>query len=289
MIWVLHKKNSRIILKNEKEGSDMSFSDIPVVVLCGGRGTRLKEETDIKPKPMVEIGAMPILWHIMKTYAHYSFNNFILCLGYKGQVIKEYFYHYEMLANDFTIELGSENITVHPKHSEKGWKVTLVDTGRNAMTGARVKRIDKFIDTDVFMLTYGDGVTDLNIKELLNFHKSHGKIGTVTGVFPPSQYGEFLIQGDRVLSFNEKPKNYTNSINGGYFVFDRKFFEYLEDDDNCILERQPLQKLANDGQLKVFVHQGFWQCMDTYRDYKYLSELWANQEAPWNVWDSSNK
>src|SRR3972149_8022877 len=195
-----------------------------VVKLCGGMGTRLREETEIKPKPMVEIGGMPILWHIMKTYASHGFNEFILCLGYKGEVIKEFFYHYEVLSNDFTIELGTKKIEVHPRHSEQGWKISLVDTGFNAMTGARVKRIERFIDGDTFMLTYGDGVTDLNIKELLTFHKNHGRIGTVTGVFPPSRYGELLIQEDQVASFTEKPEEDGNSISGGYFVFNREFF-----------------------------------------------------------------
>lgn len=257
---------------------------IKVVILCGGFGTRLREETELKPKPMIEIGGMPILWHIMKTYSYYGFNEFILCLGYKGEVIKEYFYNYEILSNDFTIELGSKNIKMYPKHSETGWKITLVDTGLKAMTGARVKRIERFIDSDTFMLTYGDGVTDLNIKELLNFHKNQGKIGTLTGVFPPSRYGELLIQGDRVVSFKEKSKNQNNSINGGYFVFNREFFNYLDNDDSCILEKEPLEKLASDGELKVFQHKGFWQCMDTYRDYKYLNDLWERGKVPWKVW-----
>ena len=256
-----------------------------VVILCGGQGMRLREETEIKPKPMVTIGDMPILWHIMKTYAHYGFNDFILCLGYKGEVIKDYFYRYEILANDFTVELGSRKVKIYPKHSEGGWKVTLADTGLEAMTGARTKRIEKYIDTDTFMLTYGDGLTDLNIQELLNFHNSHGKIGTLTGVFPPSRYGELLIHEDRVLTFKEKPKDHNNSINGGYFVFNKKLFEYLKDaDSSCVLEREPLERLAADGELKVFRHEGFWQCMDTYRDYKYLNELWQDGNAPWKKW-----
>lgn len=262
----------------------MESRDIPVVILCGGRGTRLTEVTELKPKPMAEIGSIPILWHIMKIYAHYGFNNFILCLGYKGEIIKEYFYNYEMLSNDFTVELGSKNIEFHPKHSEKGWRVTLVGTGLKSMTGARVKRAEKFINTDIFMLTYGDGVTNLNIKSVLDFHKNHGKIGTVTGVFPPSRYGELFIEEDRVLVFDEKPHNHMNSINGGYFVFNREFLDYLQDDDNCILEREPLQKLTAKGELKVFTHKGFWQCMDTYRDYKYLNELWESGRAQWKVW-----
>jgi glucose-1-phosphate cytidylyltransferase len=255
-----------------------------VVILCGGFGTRLREETEIKPKPMIEIGGMPILWHIMKTYAWYGFKDFILCLGYKGEKIKEFFYHYEILSNDFTIELGTNNIEIHPRHSEHGWKITLVDTGLNAMTGARVKRIERFVDDEYFMVTYGDGVTDLNIQDLLNFHMGHGKIGTVTGVFPPSRYGELLIHKDQVIAFAEKPETDVNSINGGYFVFNRKFFSYLKDDDSCVLEREPLESLASDGELKVFTYKGFWQCMDTYRDYKYLTELWEKGEALWKVW-----
>jgi glucose-1-phosphate cytidylyltransferase len=255
-----------------------------IIILCGGKGTRLREETEIKPKPMLEIGGMPILWHIMKTYAWYGFKDFILCLGYKGEKIKEFFYHYEILSNDFTIELGTNNIEIHPRHSEHGWKITLVDTGLNAMTGARVKRIERFIDDEYFMLTYGDGVTDLNLHDLLDFHKSHGKIGTVTGVFPPSRYGELLIHEDQVISFAEKPETDVNSINGGYFVFNRKFFSYLKDDDSCVLEREPLESLASDGELKVFTHEGFWQCMDTYRDYQYLTELWEKGKALWKVW-----
>ena len=255
-----------------------------VVILCGGFGSRLREETELKPKPMIEIGRMPILWHIMKAYAHHGFHEFIVCLGYKAEVIKEYFYNYEMLSNDFTIELGTKNIEVHSNHSEGGWKVTLVDTGLNAMTGARLKRIERFIDEDPFMLTYGDGVTDLDINKLLQYHESHGKIGTITGVQPPSQYGELMINKDQVLSFNEKKERQNNSINGGYFVFKKDFFRYLEDDDDCILERAPLEKLTSDGELKAFHHKGFWQCMDTNRDYKYLVQLWDSGRAPWKVW-----
>ncbi|MBU0683930.1 MAG: glucose-1-phosphate cytidylyltransferase, partial [Candidatus Omnitrophica bacterium] len=186
--------------------------------------------------------------------------------------------------NDFTIELGSKDIVVYPRHSEKGWKVTLVDTGLSTMTGARVKCIEKFIDSDVFMLSYGDGVADINVTDLLNFHKKHGKIGTVTGVFPPSRYGELAIQEDHVISFSEKPENRENSINGGYFVFNREFFKYLRGDTECVLEREPLQTLAAEGQLKVYHHKGFWQCMDTYRDYTFLQDLWKKGEVPWKVW-----
>ena len=255
------------------------------VILCGGMGTRLREETEVKPKPMVEIGRMPILWHIMKTYAHYGFNEFVLCLGYKGEVIKQYFYNYEFLSNDFTIELGTREVQTYPRHAEHGWKITLVDTGLHTMTGGRVGRVKDFIDGDTFMLTYGDGLTDLNIKELLNFHKAHGRIGTISGVFPPSRYGELLIQDDTVRSFMEKPASNGNSINGGYFVFNKRIFDYLSIDEGCILEREPLEKLASDGQLKVFHHKGFWQCMDTYRDCKYLNDLWDSKKAPWKIWE----
>ena len=223
---------------------------------------------------------MPILWHIMKTYAHYGFNDFVLCLGYKGSVIKEYFYNYEFLANDFTIELGTKKVDVYHKHAEKGWKVTLADTGLDSLTGTRVKCIEKYIDGDTFMLTYGDGLTDINIDDLLKFHQSHGKIGTVSGVNPLSRYGELNIEGDRVLSFSEKP-NKASSINGGYFVFNKDFFKYIKDDENITLEKEPLQALVADGELQVFSHEGFWQCMDTYRDYQYLENLYKQGNAPW--------
>ncbi|RMH54463.1 MAG: glucose-1-phosphate cytidylyltransferase [Candidatus Hydrogenedentota bacterium] len=260
-----------------------------VVILCGGKGTRLREETEIKPKPMVKIGGKPILWHIMKIYSHYGFREFILCLGYKGEIIKEYFYNYNILNNDFTIDLGSGGIELHNGEDVGRWKITMVDTGIDAMTGARVKRIEKYIDSDTFLLTYGDGVTDLNIRETVAFHRRHGKIGTVTGVFPPSRYGELAIQEDEVISFSEKPKEYKTSINGGFFVFNKRIFEYLGEEESCILERGPLEKLAKDRELKVFHHRGFWQCMDTYRDYKYLNELWRKKNPPWKVWDRKGK
>ena len=262
----------------------MKDSFMKVVILCGGQGTRLREETEIKPKPMVEIGGYPILWHIMKTYAHYGHKDFVLCLGYKGDYIKQYFCNYEILESDFTVDLGQKNLDFHTKHAEEGWKVTLVDTGEKAMTGARVKRIEQYVDDDIFLLTYGDGVTDLDIHQLIDFHKSHGKIGTVTGVIPQSQYGVLHIENDHVLSFNEKPKDSQASISGGYFVFNKSIFQYLDDQDDCILESQALQKLAQDGELKVFRHNGFWQCMDTYRDFLYLQNLWQTNQADWKQW-----
>lgn len=262
-------------------------NSMKVVILCGGFGTRLREETEIKPKPMVEIGGKPILWHIMKIFAHHGYNEFVLCLGYKGDVIKNYFLNYNQLNNDFSVELGSGDIQVHDNHHEMDWKVTLVNTGHNAMTGARVKRIEKYIDGDQFFLTYGDGVTDLNISELVDFHKSRNKIGTVTGVIPPSHYGELNVSGENVVSFQEKPNSSGPFISGGYFVFDKEIFHYLSNYDDCVLERAPLENLSKDGQLSVYGYRGFWQCMDTYRDYVFLNNLWDHGEAKWKVWDSS--
>jgi len=258
-----------------------------VVILCGGFGTRLREETESRPKPMVEVGGKPVVWHIMKTFAHHGFNDFVLCLGYKGEVIKNYFLNYESLNNDFTIDLGTGKRELHSARNEDNWRVTLVDTGLNTMTGGRVKRVEPYIDGDRFMLTYGDGVTDLNINELLDFHEKSGKIGTVTGVSPPSHYGELGINGQQVVSFREKPQSQGSFISGGYFVLNREFFKYLSDDENCVLEREPLERLTEEGQLSVYTHRGFWQCMDTYRDYLFLNELWEQDKATWKVWDAS--
>ena len=256
-----------------------------VVILCGGMGTRIKEETEYRPKPMIEIGGKPILWHIMKTYSYYGFNSFILCLGFKGFMIKQYFFNYELLNNDFTIQLGSnKNVRIYNNHNESNWKVTLAETGTKAMTGARVKRIEKYVDTEIFMLTYGDGIADINIKELLDFHKSHGKIGTVSGVYPQARFGELTIDNSMVTSFDEKPQIKDGHINGGYFVFNREFFEYLDEDDECVLEKKPLEKLAVDRELMVYSHKGFWQCVDTYRDLMLLNKmLRENQTPPWKI------
>lgn len=255
-----------------------------IVILCGGFGTRLREETEYKPKPMVEIGDMPILWHIMKIYSTYGFNEFVLCLGYKGEMIKDYFYHYKMRNNDFSMDLKDGNITLFDSKEENDWNIILANTGLNSMTGARIKRIEKYIDTDQFMVTYGDGVTNLNISELLKFHKKHKKIGTVTGVYPPSRYGELRIEDDRVVSFDEKPDTGVAPISGGYFVFNKEFFDYLNTDESCVLEKEPLARLARNKQLKVYNHKGFWQCMDTYRDYTFLNDLWKSNKAQWKVW-----
>lgn len=259
-----------------------------VIILCGGLGTRLREETEFRPKPMVKIGSKPILWHIMKIYAHYGFKDFILCLGYKGEVIKEYFYNYDILNNDFTTELGNhKNIEIHSTPDEKGWRVTLVDTGPKTLKGARIKKIQKYVDEDTFMLTYGDAVANINLNELLAFHKMHGRIGTVTGVRPPSRFGELVPKNNHVVSFTEKPQVSNGLINGGFFVFNRKIFDYLSDDENCDLEIGPLEKLAKDGELLVYEHKGNWTCMDTYRETEYLNELWHNLKAFWKIWDQN--
>ncbi len=257
-----------------------------VILLCGGLGTRLKEETEFRPKPMVEIGGKPILWHIMKIYAHYGFTDFVLCLGYKGEQIKEYFLNYEILNNDFTIRLGPEKkVTMHDASDEGDWTITLVNTGKNALKGARLKKIEEYVSEDIFMVTYGDGVGDVDIAKLVDFHNSHGKIATVTGVRPPSLFGELLVEEGKALSFSEKPQTSTGLINGGFFVFNRKLFNYLTTDDNCDLERGPLEKLAAAGEMMVYTHDGLWACMDTYRDMEYLNKLWENNKAFWKVWE----
>lgn len=256
-----------------------------VVILCGGMGTRLRGETEYKPKPMVEIGAKPILWHIMKIYAHYGFKDFILCLGYKGEMIKEYFYNYEILNNDFTIELGdNKNIEIHSNHTEEGWRVTLADTGDKALKGARLKRVEKYIDSDQFMVTYGDGIANIGIDALLAFHNSHEELATVTGINPASRFGELKIKGNQVERFSEKPKTSSGLINGGFFVFRKGIFNYLSADDNCDLEIGALEKVANEGHLMVYKHTGFWACMDTIRDMDYLNKLWNENRAEWKVW-----
>jgi glucose-1-phosphate cytidylyltransferase len=256
-----------------------------VVILCGGRGTRLREETEYRPKPMVQVGGKPVLWHIMKIYAHYGFNDFVICLGYKGDMIKEYFLNYEAMNNDFTIQLGNyNNIQIHSNHQERDWCVTLADTGEETQTGARVKRIENYIDGALFMLTYGDGVANINIKKLVEYHKSHGKIGTMTGVHPSSRFGELVLKDNKIEVFNEKPQVTEGLINGGFFVFNKIFFKYLQEDDNCYLEKEPLENLAADGELMVYPHEGFWQCVDTYRELELLNHQWKSRNPPWKVW-----
>jgi glucose-1-phosphate cytidylyltransferase len=263
----------------------VSAPGIQTVILCGGLGTRLREETEVRPKPMVEVGGRPILWHIMKTYAVYGFTDFVICLGYKGDRIKEYFLNYEAMNNDFTVELGRrESITIHHGHQENGWKVTLADTGYNTMTGGRIKRAAPYLTGDRFMLTYGDGLSNVNLSDLLAFHRAQGTLATVTGVHPASRFGELLVSGERVRQFSEKPQTHDGIINGGYFVFERGAMDYLSDDPACTLEKEPLERLAADGQLSVYRHDGFWQCMDTYRDYQLLNQLWESGGAAWKQW-----
>ena len=259
--------------------------DVKVVILCGGQGTRLREETEFRPKPLVEVGGRPILLHIMKLYAHHGFTAFVLCLGYRGNMIKEYFLNYEAMNNDFTIALGpSPGMRHHSSHDEDGFKVTLADTGLESMTGKRVKTVRKYVDGDTFMVTYGDGLSDVDIKALLAFHKSHGKLATMTTVRPISRFGVVdLDASGSVVHFNEKPR-LDGWINAGFFVFDRRVFDYLSDDVSCVLEQEPLQRLAREGQLVAYRHPGFFYAMDTYRELMLLNDLWNRGEAPWKVW-----
>ncbi|ABO50418.1 glucose-1-phosphate cytidylyltransferase [Desulforamulus reducens MI-1] len=260
-----------------------------VVILCGGKGTRLKEETAFRPKPLVTVGKKPILWHIMKYYSHYGFKDFILCLGYLGEMIKQYFIQYDLMNNDLTISFDSRSeIQIHRKQ-DLDWQVTLADTGIEAMTGCRLKRIEKYIgDAADFMVTYGDGLCNVDLAELYHFHRSHGCLATVTGVRPLSRFGELAVQGDTVKTFSEKTQVTRGWINGGFFVFRREIFNYLTNQDDCVLEREPLEHLTMDSQLKVFKHRGFWHCMDTYRDMEQLNKLWQVGHAPWEVWKNES-
>lgn len=255
-----------------------------VVILCGGQGTRLREETEYRPKPLVEIGGRPILWHIMKLYAHHGFSDFVLCLGYKGNMVKEHFLNYEAMNNDFTVRLGRPyHITCHDAHGEQDFRVTLADTGAETMTGGRVLRVKRYVGDDTFMVTYGDGVADIDIGALLNFHRAHGKLATVTAVRPASRFGVLDVADDGgVTRFREKPQT-DGLVNAGFFVFDRKVFDYLGGDDS-VLEREPLERLAAEKQLTAYRHTGFFYAMDTYREYKALNDLWAAGKAPWKVW-----
>lgn len=257
------------------------------VILCGGQGTRLREETEYRPKPLVPIGEMPILWHIMKIYSFYGIKDFILCLGYKGDMIKDYFLKFEELSNDFTLNLRSNDQRVlhHDKTNLENWNITFVNTGQKSQTGSRIAQIKKYIGNDPeFMLTYGDGVANINIKELLDFHAKHGKIVTMTGVRPPSRFGEIATDGDKVISFNEKPSVSEGFINGGFFVFKKELFNYLSENENCALERTPLETLVKEGQLMMRPHADYWHCMDTYRDSMLLNEMWDKGHAPWKIW-----
>lgn len=260
-----------------------------VIILCGGQGTRLREETEFRPKPMVMVGGKPILWHIMKMYAAHGHTDFVLCLGYKGEMIKEYFLNYQAMNNDFTIRLGNHReIDSHGAHEEEDFRVTLADTGADAMTGSRVKQVERYVDDDLVCVTYGDGLSDVDIGKLIAFHRSHGKIGTVTSVRPQSRFGVLEIGEDgSVGRFAEKPQS-EGWISAGLFVFNRSFFEYLSSDPACVMEQEPLQKLARDGQLMAYRHDGFFFAMDTYREALKLNELWESGEAPWATWTNAS-
>jgi glucose-1-phosphate cytidylyltransferase len=259
--------------------------DTPVFILCGGLGTRLKEETEFRPKPMVTIGDRPILWHIMRRYAQYGFRKFILCLGFRGEMIKDYFLSYSHFHSDLKVDLRRNGVEVLSADHVDDWEVTLVDTGQAAMTGARVaKAVAKYLgEAENFAVTYGDGLTNANLEDEFTFHLRHGKIGTILGVNPPSRFGEIRSDGALVAEFNEKPTFRDAWINGGYFFFTRDFSNYLSVKDECILEREPLIRLTDDGQLEMYKHEGFWACMDTQRDRDELNALWASGDAPWNA------
>jgi glucose-1-phosphate cytidylyltransferase len=251
-----------------------------VILLAGGFGTRLSEYTESLPKPMIRIGGKPILWHIMKTFAYFGHIDFYVALGYKSELIKEYFLHYRTLNADFTVDLRTGIVNSH-QLDEVDWKVTLVNTGQNSMTGGRVKRMKRYIDNETCLLTYGDGLSDIDLDQLITFHKSHGKMVTVTAVHPLARFGELEMKDDQVITFQEKSQTGQGWINGGYFVIEPEFFDLIQD-DKTILEREPLERVAQSGELMAFQHQGFWQCMDTKRDHDNLEEFWNSGKAPWH-------
>ncbi|MFN9069036.1 MAG: glucose-1-phosphate cytidylyltransferase [Bdellovibrionales bacterium] len=253
-----------------------------VVILAGGIGSRISEESHLKPKPMIEIGGKPIIWHIMKIYSSFGLNDFVICCGYKGYVIKEYFANYFLHNSDVTFDMSKNEMTVHQNKAE-AWKVTLVDTGEHTMTGGRIKRIKDYVGSEDFCMTYGDGVANVNIKELLAFHKSQKRLATLTATKPPGRFGALSVEEGRIKSFLEKPQGDGNWINGGFFVLSPKIFDFIKGDET-IWEREPLEKLSTTGQLSAFCHDGFWQPMDTLRDKNLLEELWSNGKAPWKIW-----
>jgi glucose-1-phosphate cytidylyltransferase len=254
-----------------------------VVILCGGKGTRIRGLSEELPKPLIPIGSAPIVEHIMRIYSHYGYNGFVLCLGYKGWKFKEYFLNYRCEAVDFTVDLADPgSLEFFDTNPIPPWRVTLSDTGLESMTGARIKRVQKYIGDNRFMLTYGDGVGNVNIARLVDFHKSHGKLVTVTSVRPPSRFGEIVVQNGAVVDFQEKPQTTAGWINGGFFVCEPGVFDFVSDDSNCVWEKEPLQKIARDGQLMTYVHEGFWMPMDTAREYQLLNDLWSRGKAPWS-------
>ena len=256
-----------------------------VVILCGGKGTRLTEETENKPKPLVEIGGYPILWHIMKIYSHYGFKRFILGLGCKGSYIKNYFHNYRLTSGDFSLKMDPLHEPEYFNPSdEKDWEIVFVDTGEETLKGGRVKRIEKYVKTENFHLTYGDGVCDIDLGELVSFHDTHNRMGSITAVHPPSRFGELNIKGDTVLDFEEKPQMHPGYINGGFFVFNKKVFSCLTKGEDCDLEFGLLQEMSREGELKAYKHDGFWQCMDNVRERDYLTEIVVSRKAPWVKW-----
>lgn len=252
------------------------------VILAGGLGTRLSEETTIKPKPMVEIGGKPILWHIMKIYSAYGIHDFIICLGYKGYLIKEYFANYFLHTSDVTFDMVNNKMSVHQRHAEP-WHVTLVDTGENTMTGGRLKRIQPYLDDEDFCFTYGDGISNVDISKLIKFHNQESTLATLTAAYPPGRFGALNLERNRITRFKEKPEGDNELINGGFFVLSPKVIDYIKGDET-IWERGPMEKLAQESELSAFIHKGFWQPMDTLRDKIYLEELWNTGEAPWKIW-----
>ena len=254
-----------------------------VVLLAGGLGTRLSEETVLKPKPMIEIGGKPMLWHIMKLYSHFGINDFVICCGYKGYLIKEYFLNYFYHVSDITIDLKDNSVEIHKKQTEP-WKVTLVDTGVDTMTGGRIKAIKEYVSNETFCLTYGDGLADIDIHKLIQHHQSQNKLATITGTEPPGRFGSLRVEGNNVLGFQEKPKGDGAIINGGFFVLEPQIFDYIKD-AGTLWEKEPLENLAKSDQLSVYRHSSFWQPMDTLREKNYLEELWLSNQAPWKLWD----
>lgn len=255
-----------------------------VVILCGGLGTRLREETEYRPKPMVPIGGRPILWHIMKTYAQHGHKDFVLCLGYKGEVIKDFFRNYHWNTSSVTLKLGAKpQIQYHDQHDEEDWTVTLLETGMNTMTGGRLKRALPYVEDDTFLFTYGDGLINSDINASIAFHRQHGGLATVSAVRPAGRFGELSIHDHTITAFNEKPDYERAYISGGYFVLNKKVGDYIDGDD-CTFEKQPLEKLTTEGNLKAFCHDDFWQCMDTFREFEMLNKMWDSGKAPWKVW-----
>ncbi|MBI49720.1 MAG: glucose-1-phosphate cytidylyltransferase [Rhodospirillales bacterium] len=252
------------------------------IILAGGLGTRLSEETSVRPKPMVEIGDNPILWHILNIYGHYGHDDFYIALGYKGEQIKQYFINYNLFEDDITVNLKTGE-TDYVKQTRKNWVINLIETGKNTETGGRILKLKEHIGKETFLMTYGDGVANIDIDELIKFHKSHGKLATITAVRPPSRFGRLEFDGDSVISFSEKPQIGEGWINGGFFVLEPKIFDYIKD-DATIFEREPLEKLAQDNQLQAFKHEGFWQPMDTLRELRLLKSMWDSGNAPWKIW-----